>query len=174
MIRSDFTDTLVADYTDFNLNTIRIFDNYVYLAGTYTGSGVTGIKNGIWRNQILTANGSLGTIEDIFNLEAYYKTDAGVPEIRTITFAEDGFLYIGQDSTMISNAVTEVSPDAGGLYPVSNASALYQVLIVPPATTFCWGNDQFLYLNRRSNSNNDKVLLRLTMGKFSAPYYGRQ
>ena len=152
---------------------MRVFNDHVYVSGTYSGSGSVDTRIGVWRNQILSSSGELGSNETVFNLEDYYNTTVGIPDIRAITFAEDGDMYIGVDSTDISEAITVVHP-AGGSYPVSNAEALYKVLLIPPASKFCWGNDQYLYVNRRSTSNADKVLLRLTMGKYSAPYYGRQ
>ena len=174
LIRQDFTDTLAMEYTDINLSTIRIYNDYIYVGGVFTGAGTPDIRIGVWRNKILSSDGQLGATENVFNMEEYYNTTAGVPEIRTLTFAEDGDLYIGVDSTSISEAITVVHPTAGWEYLPENAGALYEVLIIPPATVFCWGTDQYLYVNRRSNSDPEKVLLRLTMGKNTAPYYGRQ
>jgi hypothetical protein len=174
LIRQDFTDTLAIEYPDINLSTIRIYNDYVYVGGVYTGAGTPDVRIGVWRNQILSANGQLGATENVFNMEEYYNATAGVPEIRTITFAEDGDLYIGVDSTSVSEAITVVRPSAGDEYLPDNAEALFEVLLIPPATVFCWGMDQYLYVNRRSNSDPEKVLLRLTMGKNTAPYYGRQ
>ena len=174
LIRQDFSDTLAIEYPDVNLSGVRVFNDYVYVSGVNSGTTVPDMKIGIWRNQILTASGQLGPIEKVFDLEEYYNSTVGVPEIRTITFAQDGDLYIGVDSTSISEAITVVHPIAGGEYLPENAEPLYKVLIVPPASVFCWGNGQYLYMNRRSNINAEKSLLRITMGKNSAPYFGRQ
>lgn len=173
LVRADFTDSLIAEYPDISLSSIRIYNNAVYVAGLYTGTGSPDTRIGVWRNAIVGQNGELGSTEEVFDLEAYYNNQPGVPVISAITFAEDGELYIGVDSTDISEAITVVAPE-GDSYPLENARSLYDVLLIPPASVFCWGTDQYLYMNRRSKSDADKVLLRLTMGKNTAPYYGRQ
>ncbi len=173
LLRPDFTDTLIVEYTDISLTTLRVYNNYVYVGGLYIGSGTPDTRVGIWRNAIINENGQLGTTEKVFDLGEYYNQAPGVPNIATITFAEDGELYIGVDSTDISESITVVEP-TGDSYLPENARSLYDVLLIPPASVFCWGTDQYLYMNRRSASDAQKVLLRLTMGKNSAPYFGRQ
>ncbi|TFH01812.1 MAG: hypothetical protein E4H13_03870 [Calditrichales bacterium] len=173
MVRSDFTDTLMVAYPSVNLSSIRVYDGYVYTAGLYTGTGTPDYRVGIWRNQITNSNGILGATENVFNLEEYYDNTPGVPGIRTFTFAEDGDMYIGCDSTAISEAIIVARPTANGEYHTADAEPLFKVLLIPPATKLCWGAGQYMYMNRRSNNTEEKNLLRLTIGKNSAPYYGR-
>lgn len=172
LMRPDYSsDTLIADYPDYTLLSLRVYDGYVYVGGRYTGSGSSTINVGIWRNHILSSDGVLGAKEDVFNLEDY--AGIGAPDIFSLAFAGDGYMYFGNDSTASSEAVTVVRPE-GGIYLPSNASSLYEVLIVPPANKLCWGAGQYLYMNNRSNNQNVKKLYRLTMGKNSAPYHGRE
>jgi hypothetical protein len=170
---ADFSDTLLVEYPQTNLVSIRVFNGYAYVAGNYTGTEFNHIKKGIWRNKILDVSGSLGPKEDVYRSELYYGELANTPDIFTITFAEDGDMYIGADSTLTSHAVIVAHPDAQGNYSEQNSEPLYDVLLVPPANILYWGSGQYLYLNRRSINTDEKRLLRLTMGKNSAPYYGR-
>ncbi len=174
-LKSDLTDEQAADYTDYTFSALRVYNNFVYVAGKYTGTDTTQVQKGIWRNEIISGSGQLGANELVFDWETYYPgVQIGIPDILAITFADDGDLYVGSDSTTISNAITILHPDGNGDYLVENAEPLFDVLLIPPANNFCWGSDQFLYVNRRSNNPKEKRIIRVTMGKNSAPYYGRQ
>jgi hypothetical protein len=168
---------VVADYPDYLVNSLRVYDGYVYISGKYnvTPGSPDSVKAGVWRNPILNSSGDLGAKELVFDWYNYYPSGTiGIPEILAITFAEDGDLYIGADSTDISDAITVVTPDGNGQYLPENASPLYPAVLLPPATNFVWGNGQYLYVNRRSLSTDYRTVVRVTMGKNSAPYYGRQ
>ena len=171
--KADYSDTLVAEYPQTSLIAIRVFNGYVYVAGEYNGPASDHIKKGIWRNQIMDAAGNLGAKEDVYNSELYYGSLVNTPDVYAITFAEDGDMYIGADSTATAFAVIVAHPVAQGDYSEQNSEPLYDVLLKPPANNFCWGNGQYLYLNNRSNNPDKKRLFRVTMGKNSAPYYGR-
>lgn len=174
-LNPDCTDVQVADYSDINLKSIRVYNGYVYVAGNYTGFDTTLVQRGIWRNQILSAAGDLDTNELVFDWHSYYPgISKGIPNILSITFAEDGDLYVGADSTTISDAITVIHPDGNDHYLPDNAEPLFDVLLLPPSNNMCWGSDQYLYVNRRSGDNELKRVVRVTMGKYSAPYYGRQ
>jgi hypothetical protein len=175
LVRQDMTDTLIANYPQTILSTIRVYDGYVYVGGYYTGTDPSAVKKGIWRNQILDVSGNLGTSELVFDWNSYFPSGAvGVPNILSITFAADGDLYVGADSTIISNAVTVIHRDGDGNYLPENTEPLYPAVLIPPSTNMIWGNDQYLYVNRRTTNNAHKRIIRLTTGKNSAPYYGRR
>ncbi len=168
---------LAASYPDYLVNSLRVYNGYVYVAGKYnlTPGSPDSVKSGIWRNPILNTSGDLGSKELVFDWNSYYGTGTvGIPDILAITFADDGDLYVGADSTDISDAITVISPDGNGRYLPENASPLYSAVLLPPATNFMWGNSQYLYVNRRSLSGEYRTVVRVTMGKNSAPYYGRQ
>ncbi len=174
-VRQDFTDTIAASYPEKILSTIRVNNGYVYTAGYYTGTNPDSVKKGIWRNQILDVSGHLGPRELVFDWNSYFPSGSvGIPNILCITFAADGDLYVGADSTVISKAITILHPDASGNYLPQNAEPLFPTVLIPPATVMVWGNDQYLYVNRRTVNNANKRIIRITMGKNSAPYYGRR
>ncbi len=175
MLDQGNTDSEKAAYPSYVVGALRVFDGYVYVAASYTGVDTTQVQRGIWRNQILNAQGDLGPTELVFNWREYFGSGAvGIPNILSITFAEDGDLYIGADSTAISDAIIVVHRDGDGNYLPENAEPLYNAVLMPPATTMVWGTGQYLYVNRRSLSDDLKRIIRVTMGKNSAPYYGRQ
>lgn len=161
--RDDASHETAANYDDPSiiLNSIRIFNGYVYVAGYYTGSDTTVVQKGIWRNEITSPDGDLGPTELVFDW-GLYVGESG-PNILAITFSEDGDMYIGAED---GNAITVLHPDG-------DAEPLFPTILFPPATVFCWGNDQYLYVNRKSATPSEQRLIRITMGKNGAPYYGR-
>jgi len=169
-VKSDASNVSAASFPDIILNTIRVFNDYVYTAGYYTGYDTTIIvQRGIWRNQILDSEGNLGETELVYNW-GMFVGDAG-PQITAITFDEDGVLYIGAES---GNAITMLYPNADGNYIEGATEILFPAVLTPPATNFCWGTDQYLYVNRKSNVEKEQKLIKITTGKMSAPYYGRR
>ncbi len=170
---TDASSQLASSYTNITLNSVRVYNGYVYVAGTYTGFDTLEIQKGIWRNKILGQGGVLDTNELVIDWHTYFN-DPVSPAINAITFSADGDLYIGADSTDNSEAITVVPPNVDKTYSMENAEPLYNAVLMPPATVFCWGNDQYLFVNRKSNLNDLARMIRITMGKMSAPYYGRQ
>lgn len=172
---ADKIDRLVADYPDYILNALRVYNGYVYVAGSYNGTSADSVQKGVWRNQILNSTGDLGPKELVFDWESYFgAATVGIPNILSMTFAEDGDLYLGADSTLISDAIMAIHPNGSGQYLPENAEPLFPAVLMPPATTLCWGAGQYLYVNRRNVSDDLKRVVRVTMGKNSAPYYGRR
>ncbi len=170
---SDSSGSLAMEYNNFTLNAIRVYDGYVYVAGSYTSFTSTPVKEGIWRNQILGPGGQLGATELVIDWEHSFDSPA-FPKILALTFAEDGYMYIGADSTENADAVTVIPPNGNNSYSISDAYPLYQAVLMPPSTEFCWGNDQYLYVNRKNLDNDLARIIKITMGKMSAPYYGRK
>ncbi|MFH1851942.1 MAG: IPT/TIG domain-containing protein [Candidatus Neomarinimicrobiota bacterium] len=172
-IQADTTVTKAATYDSrHDLKSLRIYDGYVYAAGAYTGTNVTYIKRGVWRNQILDANGTLGAWENVFDWGSYIGT-AG-PDLLSITFNADGVMYLGADEAVGFDAIYMLEPDGGGSYLTSVPEPLFPAVLNAPTNNFVWGSDQYLYVNRMGVAAGDKRLIRITTGKLSAPYYGRE
>lgn len=170
---SDSSGSLAMAYNDFTLNAIRVYDGYVYVSGTFSAFTTPTVKEGVWRNQILGPGGQLGPTELVFDWGHSFDA-VTFPKILAITFADDGYMYVGADSTDNASAITAIPPNGDKTYSIENAQPLYQAVLMPPSTKFCWGNDQYLYVNRKSEDNDLARIIKVTMGKMSAPYYGRQ
>ena len=156
----------VMNYPKVNIKAIRVFNNYVYVAGKYSGSDVNTPIVGVWRNEIIPNSESLGNTEVVFDFDAHF---AGF-EIQSLEIAEDGYMYLG---TNAPEAIITVHPNG-------NFEPLYPGVLTPSIYAMTWGNGDFLYLTRRflvKDSNNDEKevgeVLRINMRKKSAPYFGR-
>lgn len=168
-VKPDGSNLQSASYPDMILNAIRIFNGCVYVAGDYSGADAGIAKKAIWRNKINSTEGELGANELAFDWETF--SGAVDANILSITFAEDGDLLIGADD---GDAVTMVHPNPDGNYLNGSSEALYPEVLVPPATYMVWGTGKYLYVNRKSTDLEMQRLLRITMRKKSAPYYGRK
>ena len=134
------------------MNSIRIFDGYVYLAGARDG------ESKIWRMQIVSAD-ELGAEEEVFDFSASY---TGKP--LAMTFAADGDLYIGTDAP---EAVVTVHPDG-------SHEALYAGLFeAAPVISVAWNDGEEMYITREGSDEIQQTILRVGMSKAGAPYYGR-
>jgi len=154
-IENKVTNELVQ-YDSIKISSVRVFDEYLYFAGKYIGNDTNHVKNGIWRNKIVS--GTLSAKEQYLIWDEYDDS-----EINAITFAADGDMYIsstGDDCiTVFSNG--ELSP-------------LYEGAIYPDTKRICWGNGKYLYAIRRKSDLASQSVVRINMQKMGAPYYGRQ
>ena len=160
-IKSDGSFSGEAAYVDYKIVGVRVYNGYVYVAGEYSGIDTT---EGIWRNEITSDEGELGDNELVFDWGNYVGEDG--PSILSITFSETGELYIGQDKE-----------DAITIYSLATETTriLYPGVLYPPATYMCWGNGNYLYVNRHDEEDASKRrIMRVTMKLDGAPYYGRQ
>ncbi|MDO9548654.1 MAG: IPT/TIG domain-containing protein [Candidatus Marinimicrobia bacterium] len=163
-----------SPYVGFDIISVRIFNGYIYLAGTYSGDDTTIPAAGIWKNQI-TGVGTLGTREPVFN----WTTFAGATgAIQSISFDEDGNLYVGAKETydaakayVPGNAITIIKIDG-------STEVLYPSIMKAPATNVTWNNGNYLFISRWVE--NDAAagapsirVIRVELDKNSAPYYGR-
>ncbi|MBL7093789.1 IPT/TIG domain-containing protein [candidate division KSB1 bacterium] len=159
---SDSSTEKVAEYTDINIRTVRVFDGCVYVGGKENETG----KQYIWRNQIL-ANNELAEKEIYFDWSEKVDPDSGV---FALTFAQDGDMYIGTDK---SEAIFVVHPD-GSYEP------LYPGILEPTSNALCWGAGESMYVCRHKSVIIDgdrvdsKTIIKVNMLKNGAPYYGRQ
>lgn len=133
-----------------NARSIRVYDGYLYVGGKVDTT------EGVWRAQIISSD-SLGAFEKFFDFSAKYPGYA----VNAVTFAADGDMYIGTDAPEALIVV----------HPSKAAEPLYPGLFSPTTLLFTWGNADDLYMIRTLNNPR---LLRVTMLKNGAPYYGKQ
>lgn len=131
-----------------NARSMRVYNGYLYVGGKVDTT------EGVWRAQIINSD-SLGAFESYYNFSATYSGYV----VNAVTFAADGDMYIGTDAAA---AVVIVHPN-------KSAEPLYPGLFSPTTLLFTWGKDDDMYLIR---SVNTPQLIRSTMLKTGAPYYG--
>ncbi|MFQ6678007.1 MAG: IPT/TIG domain-containing protein [Fidelibacterota bacterium] len=170
---------------DVHMNTIRVYENYVYILGEYIGSDtVVDAVNGIYRAAIISAD-SLGPSELVLDWDDALGEKATKP--LDFTFAADGGMIVGVDYDDPSSYETlgaglyEVSPPYSGVVPVP----VYEDVFKAPGTKLVWGNDKYLYVNNRNTASppdgvswdykpiDELGLYRIDMARLGAPYYGR-
>jgi hypothetical protein len=158
----------VADYASTYVKGVRVFNGYVYVAGTESGS-----TEAVWRNQINSPN-SLGPKELVIDLTA----ELGfATEIEAITFAEDGDMYLSIINS--DDPILIVHPD-GSFEP------LYPGVLKPAdavnieVTDMAWGNGVYLYINLLTQFEEPdgsittvREMYKVNMQKNGAVYYGR-
>lgn len=162
-------------YKGFTLTCVRVFNGYVYVSGTYTGTDASIAKEGIWRSQIV-ANDSLGWREEVLNWKTCaYATGA----LTSFTLDEDGNLYIGGKESYDAtpnytggNALIKLN------MPSKVPEVFYGSILFPPATHMTWGSGNFMYVVRLIDNETaggaPKIrIIRVDMDKKGAPYYGR-
>jgi IPT/TIG domain-containing protein len=172
----------VAQYgEDYDITVLRVYDGYLYSVLDYQGSDTTLVQRGIWRNQILDANSTLGPNELMFDWDTY----AGKfgPRITAILVDENGMFYLGSnfdDGVMRQEdeAIIKLDIFSGITEP------LYPEILGAGVNNLVWGNTNFLYIHHYDKEIVDptdpeadvvtRSLLKLAMPLNSAPYYGRQ
>ncbi len=155
---SDGTDETVANYTDHVITSLKVYDGYVYVSAEYNGDDSLAVQEGIWKNEILDAEGNLGSNELVFDWASFAGENG--PAISSFTFDEDGEMYIGQSKE-------------GAIYLLNEGRYLYPEILDAPATTITWGNGNYLYYNKHSDDPTERTLVRVELTKKGAIYYGR-
>jgi len=152
----------VMEYPGINIKAIRIFDDYVYVAGKDSEG-----KSKLWKNQIIADSETLGDTEVVFDFDANFPGF----EIQSLEIAEDGDLLLG---TTAAEAIIVLHPN-GSFEP------LYPGVLSPDVYAMIWGNGQFLYLTQKEiiikDDDSEKEVssvFRINMRKNGAPYFGRQ
>lgn len=158
LIHLDKTKATVADYSDYYITSLRVYDGYVYVAAQYEGTDSTMIQEGIWRNKILDATGNLGDNELVVDWTSLMGAEG--PHITSITFDEDGEMYIGLDKDQ-------------AIYLLNAGTYFYPEVLSAPATTITWGNGKYLYINHHTDLPDKRSILRVELSKKGAIYYGR-
>jgi len=165
-VKMDKSSETKYQYTDVYIHALRVFNNYLYVGGTYSGT-TDNIKEGVWRHEITSADGDLGEKELVFDFD---KSFVGY-SVLSLAFDVDGIMYIGSDAP---EGIIVVNID-GTFHP------LYEGVMEGEAYAMTWGNSNYLYVNRHHevNASTEKEdeakirILRIDMRKTSAPYYGR-
>jgi len=161
-VKSDGSSQTVADYASIYIRAVRVFNDFIYVAGEYLGADVNQVKEGVWRNKILNPAGELDSNELVFDWGKHF--DATQYHIASMTFAADGDLYVGTNAPEV---IIVVHPDA-------SYESLYPGVLEPETYALCWGTKEYLYVNRRGDEPGKKRIIRINMLKAGAPYYGRQ
>lgn len=151
-INPDGSGIAIAAYPSTYIKAIKVYDGYVYVGGKDKTANV----QMIWRNKIISDD-QLGEKEVYFDWSA--NVDA-VSEVLSITFAQDGDMYVGTDADA---AIMIVHSDG-------NFEPLYPGVIAPASYALAWGPGQYLYVNRRNDFDpTQKRMIKLFMQKFGAP-----
>lgn len=144
----------------FAINAIRVFEGYVYIAADTITEDASIRNSGIWKHQMLD-NGEIGEPVLVFDWDDFEPNPESF--ITDITFSEEGELYVG---TNRSNPVLIIHDDG-------SVEDLYAGILESPASQICWGNKNYLYINRMGKDETDSGLSRIIMGKAGATYFGR-
>lgn len=141
-----------------DLRSVRVFNNYVYVAGKKDN------LEKVWRFPI-TGDGEVGQAEEYFDFTT--ATGNSLFIITAITFALDGDMYVGTDAPA---AVYIVHPD-------KSMEPLYPGQLFPKTSVFSWGKDPEgnycrLLVTREKTASNAQSLIWVNMQKDGAPYYG--
>lgn len=156
----------VADADDYQYNTMRVLNGYLYIAGEYVGDDdtVTPVK-AIWRHEILTGS-ELGDKELVIDWATTGYTE--LQDVASLMADEDGILYLGL--TEGATTIATLDPATGEM------GEFYSAVLAAPATHLSWGTGNYMYMARTSSAASDAVpnsVLRIAQTKSSAPYYGR-
>ncbi len=156
LVRTDGSSATVADYTDYEVRCVRVYQNHVYLLAQNVTDDTTAIS-GVYRNAILSANGEVGPSELV--LDWATTGEYANSEFLDMTFSVDGDMYIATDK---SNPILMVS--SGGVM-----RPLYKDILTSPAEEIVWSGT-ILY---QRLGDTEQGLMWIAMGKEGAPYYGR-
>lgn len=142
-----------------NITALRVFNNALYTAvKTDTLTVVQSFP--------IDANGNLGSPSVYFD----YSKNYGSGNINAIEFAIDGTMYLATNN--VNSPIVVVNPD-------KTSEVLFPgVLATAPALFLGWGENGYLYYTRglRTDATGGEILqsiLRLTVQKQGAPYYGQ-
>ncbi len=168
LVHPDKSFETVAGYVGAFIKAVRLYNGYVYVAGTAADG-----QQMVWRNQINAPN-QLGANQAVFNLTQELGENI---EIFTMTFDENGDMYLGitgDDPILIVHPDGSHEPLYPGIWLPEGADR------VDEAYDIVWGNDIFMYVVRRHVEKDDAGLetivqnvLKVNMLKKSAPYFGR-
>jgi hypothetical protein len=116
-------------------------------------------ENQIWKHQIIDANGTLSAAEEVYSF-----TVTG-EEILSFAISNAGNMYIGCDSlSATSKALYKVEP-SGGSYIGQPANPIYPSALSAPSGYICWGNDDYIYINRTNTAPSLRRIIRLICGR---------
>ncbi|MDA3859764.1 MAG: IPT/TIG domain-containing protein [Melioribacteraceae bacterium] len=158
-VKMDKSNETKYQHPDVYIHALRVYNNYLYVGGTYSGSDGNHPKEAVWRHEITSADGDLGEKELVFN---FGESFVGFT-VLSLAFDIDGLMYIGTDAT---EGIIVVNLD--GTY-----NPLYEGVMEGEAYAMTWGNGDFLYVTRKNVDEDKRRILRINMRKTTAPYFGR-
>ncbi len=165
VVKSDGTSRIVGSFGALTIKAVKVFNNQVYVAAGAPTGQPPGPSAGVWKSNILNANGDLDA-----PVQVYVWTQApgtfAASSVLSLAIAADGTIYVGS-----SNADPILA-----IPPADTAFTLYPGVLSPPASQLIWGTGQYLYCNRdNTNPTGPRPrIIRIAMGKNGAPDYGRQ
>ncbi|MFC1569963.1 hypothetical protein ACFL4L_06990, partial [bacterium] len=147
-------------YKNHSFKSLRVYDGFVYFIAENVRAKEEDIAIGIWRHQIIDANGTLGDQELVMD----WANDAGdytesVPNY--FTFSQDGIMMVGTDNI---NPILMVDTSDGTL------DVMYKGILSTSVEFLVWGTGNYLYQIKGGESWD---VMRIDMGASGAPYYGR-
>lgn len=150
---------------DYDINSLRVFAGSIYTIVEYNGDDTSIPQHGIWKSQILNGTGELGGKELVFDWTQ--ADDFANSTMSSITFAEDGDMYVGMSDDPTYPILVIHSDNT--YEPLYHDSTILMVI----ADQIVWGNGLSGYINRGISSTSGIKIVRIGMGKPGAPYFGR-
>lgn len=145
-----------------NVRTVRVFvgpgnsQQYLYVGGQILPDSVERIV----RFPIVSPD-SLGPLELYFDFSSAF----ALAQVYALTFAEDGDMFVGTDSS--AGSIVLIHPD-------KTHERFYPGLLTERIIAFAYGKDTELFVSRSSDADAQKKLLKVMTQKRGARYYGRQ
>ncbi len=141
-----------------NLKAVRIYNDYLYVAGKDSDN-----KEKIWRAQI-KSNDELGAFEIYFDWAAKYSSAT-----MSMTFSSAGDLYVGNDG-IDNEAIVVIKSD-------KSSTPLYSGFLKSKSYSISWGSGltaKYMFVSRRNDNPDLRKVMQIYMGKEGAPYFGRK
>lgn len=140
---------------------VRVFEGYLYLAGTVNG------KQSVWRMQIIDAD-NLGPAEEYVNISDKFSS-----KILGMTFASDGTMYLGTDGKEFMLIVDQSKNVAEYLPNLVNKGIVGASGLNFSFNSFFFGKGDELYVTTTTADKTKEVrMFKIHTKKASAPYYG--
>lgn len=157
----------VAPAEDYSYVSIRVYDGYVYVVGTYTGGDATvSPTQALWRHEILAGQDTLGAREVVYDWSDWAYSDE--QDIASMVVDENGLFYLGT-STGSGPAIVTLDPGTG------TTGIFYDAVTAAPIEHMFMGEDNYIYAITVDADNTDEITtipVRIAQGNNGAPYYG--
>lgn len=176
-VKQDTSYKLVGYENDFRISTIRVYNGYVYVYARYVGDDTSLPEFGVFKSEILDADGTLGPVILEVNL-----SDQGEYSAKNLAFTHESF-FMDENGNFYFNNATHPDYSILALRNGSLEPLYHNTLTVPDSiNNVVWGDGGRLYLNRSisidasiSEENRPRRVFSMDFGSIrSAPYYGRQ
>ncbi|MFC1569275.1 IPT/TIG domain-containing protein [bacterium] len=167
-IKSDGTNENLGIYNDFDIKSIRVFDNAVYVAALYTGEDTSIPEAGIWKTDITSADGQVGDLTLVLDWSS--TGDFTETQFTDINFDEDGVLFVATDGGPDNSLDPVLMVTLDGSVETFYKGGLLQGIVYE----LMWSNDAALFYLRDIGDVNLYEIHRLDMAVNGAPEFGRQ